>query len=72
MANVAANFPTHNNGSDVYSRARFVQGPWATFPAWLTEQDLVNAFDVVLTAETIYDPANVPALLQCIVTVGGT
>lgn len=48
---------------------RYVAGSWATLPDWLAAQGLQGAFDVVLTAETIYDPANTSALLKSITTV---
>ncbi len=69
MANVAANIAAAQNKTHMYSRARFVAGAWASMPAWLTEQGLVNAFDVILTAETVYDLGNVPSLMQSIAKV---
>lgn len=59
----------HANDADC-RLPRYVAGGWATLPQWLAAQHLQGAFDYVLTAETIYDPGNLPALLQCITAVG--
>ncbi len=48
---------------------RFLAGPWAFLPAWLESAGLIHSFDVVLTAETIYNTESSLQLYQCLVQV---
>ena len=48
---------------------RFLAGPWALLPAWLESAGLRHSFDVVLTAETIYNTDSSVQLYDCLVQV---
>jgi len=48
---------------------RFLAGSWALLPAWLDSAGLGHSFDVVLTAETIYNTESSLQLYQCLVQV---
>lgn len=54
-------------GATPRPKARFFAGDWGTLcPDVLRPQDLVNAYDVVLTTETIYNEEASIRLLSCI------
>ena len=49
--------------------ARFMAGSWAAMPAWLRSTGLANSFDIILTAETIYNSASSMDLYQTLTQV---
>ena len=48
---------------------RFLAGSWALLPAWLEGAGLGHSFDMVLTAETIYDTESSVQLYHCLLQV---
>lgn len=50
--------------------ARYFAGSWAVLPSLLSSLELAGRYDLVLTAETIYNPSDVADLLLCIKRVG--
>lgn len=49
--------------------SRFFAGDWGGLPEFLQQEGLLGSYDLVLTAETIYSPASLQPLLDCIVAV---
>ena len=67
--NVAANLQAFQGPSAPPQRARYFAGGWAELPALLQNLKLAGAYDVVLSAETLYCPGSHAALYQCILQV---
>ena len=61
--NVAANLQACQGDSSA-PRARYFAGGWAELPALLQGLGLLGAYDVVLSAETLYSPGSHAALYQ--------
>ena len=66
--NVAANLQACQ-GPGAPPRARYFAGGWAELPALLRGLGLAGAYDMVLSAETLYCPGSHAALYQCILQV---
>ena len=67
--NVAANLQACQGPAAPPPRARYFAGGWAELPALLQGVGLAGAYDMVLSAETLYSPGSHAALYQCILQV---
>lgn len=48
---------------------RYFAGSWQAFPAFLDASGLNKSYDVVLTAETVYDSTSSLQMYQCLLQV---
>jgi len=50
-----------------HGQLRYFAGAWQEFPAYLDSQGLSNTYDMILTAESVYEPTSSGELYECIV-----
>lgn len=48
---------------------RYFSGSWQAFPAYLKASGLLHSYDIVLTAETVYDSVSSLQMYQCLIQV---
>lgn len=58
--------PSSDAGAAIGPAARYFAGDWAAFARHVEETGLAGTYDVILTAETIYEAEGSRKLLHCI------
>lgn len=68
IPNVQANvdrLPTERHRGEL----RYFAGSWQALPAFLNATGLLHSYDIVLTAETVYDSISSLQMYQCLIQV---